>query len=216
MMNRTKLTGALAGLALAAAVIAVPPARQDPLENDATIPASADPTAVWDVLYARPFRVAQPFKHWWRLERPMVTTGHLVVLSVDPQLFIPRQSAEPVLQIGLQTAERVNSGHFDGALVIIVPSEADGEGWPVRDLALEPMFLGSPALPEEVDALHLASELAATTATAFARARIDRALALGGAPLDLVDREALNREAGRLIQRYAPGEPERAAGLLGR
>lgn len=205
---------ALAGLALVAAVTAVSSGPQDTPEPDPSVPTTADPDAVWDVLVARPFRVGEPFIHWWRAERPAVTAGHLLVLAVDPQKFVPRQELEPVLQVGEETAERVNAGHLDGTLVVIVPSPAGLDGWPTRDLTLDPIFLGTPALPERVDSAHLVKELVATTAMPFGAARIERALANGGAPLDARDRNELEQEAARLIQAYAPSEQDRAAGLL--
>ncbi len=212
-MQRT-FTAAVAALALTAAVTAVSRgARTGPSPESVPEPAAAS-DAVWDVLAARPFRVAEPFTHWWRSERPQVSAGHILVLAVDPERFLPRQTLEPVLQIGDQTAERVNAGHIDGALVVLLPSGAGPEGWPLRDLALEPMFLASPALPESVDAAWLAQELGASTAVAFGRERIERALASGGAPLDARDQDEVLRAAARWVQSYAPSERDLAEGLL--
>lgn len=212
-MNRA-VTAAFAALALAAVVAAVSRgARTGPSPETAPPPAAA-PDAVWDVLAARPFRVSEPFTHWWRSERPQVSAGHILVLAVDPERFLPRQTLEPVLQVGEQTAERVNRGHLDGALVVVLPSEAGPDGWPVCDLALEPMFLASPALPESVDGAWLARELGATSAVPFDRGRIERALANGGVPLDAADQDEVLRAAALWVQSYAPGERDLAEGLL--
>jgi hypothetical protein len=198
---------ALSGLALTTAVTALGPTPSPVRE-------APQAGAVWDVLYARPFRLAEPYTHNWRVERPAVSAGYLLVLSVDPQAVVPRQSLEPVLQVGEQTAERINGGHLDGALVVIVPSAAGPDGLPTLDLASAPIFMGSPALPEQVDAVHLTAELASTSAIAFAPARINQALARGGQVLDLADRVALGQEAARLVLGYAPSESDLANGLL--
>ena len=213
-MHNSTLITALAGLALAGAVTALAPrvARDfQPLDPAAI---AAGPSPVWDVLYARPFRLAQPYRHNWRVERPPVHAGHLLVLSVDPAAFVPSQDYEPVLYVGEQTAERVNHGHLDGALVVIVPSPADDQGWPTRELHRLPIFLGGTALPEEVDASRIARELSLTSAVPFADARLARALANGGAPLDVLDQVDLRQAAARLVLLYAPSERDLAQGLL--
>lgn len=213
-MHKSTLITALAGLALAGAVTALAPrGAQDfqPLDPAAI---AAGPSPVWDVLYARPFRLAESYRHNWRAERPEVHAGHLLVLSVDPAAFIPSQDYEPVLYVGEQTAERVNHGHLDGALVVIVPSPTDDEGWPTRELHSLPIFLGGTALPEEVDASRIATELSLTSAVPFADARLVQALANGGAPLDALDQVDLRQAAARLVLLYAPSERDLAEGLL--
>ncbi len=181
---------------------------------DPSRPAPLPPDAVWDLLAARPFRVAEPFTDWWRKEHGNVRAGHILVLAVDPEAFVPRQTLEPVLQVGLQTAERMNDAHRDGILVVLVPSPAGPDGWPTRDLASDPIFLGSPALPEEVDAAHLEAELARTRVLPFGRARVEAALRNGGAALDARDRVDVVQAAARWIAAYAPSEAGRAASLL--
>ncbi len=212
-MRRSTTIAALCGFALAAAVTAVTPGRPTAPELDPSAP-QATANSVWDVLYARPFRLDEPYTHNWRAERPSVTTGHLLVLAVDPASVVPRQALEPVLQVGEQTAERVNRGHFDGALVVIVPSAPSDDGGPSLELNHAAIFLGTPALPEEVDAAHLEAELAGTSVTPFAASRVTSALARGGAILELPDRVALIQEAARLVLGYAPSEQDLADGLL--
>jgi len=209
MPMKTPLHAALAGLALAAGAVAV--SSSVPAPSAAPPPAVAAPDAVWDVLVARPFRLAEPYTHWWRSERPQVTAGHLLVLAVDPARFVPRETAEPVLMVGEQTAERINHGAGDGALVVLVPDTPGEDGWPMRDLATTPIFLGDPELPERVDAAWLAGQLASTTAIPFDAARIRRAT---DSSLDLRDRDELERLAAQLILAYAPSERDRANGLL--
>lgn len=103
------------------------------------------------ILHAQRFDLDEPYTHWWRAERPRVSSGWLLVLSVDPDLVFPRQSREPVLFVGEQTAERVNVGNDAGRLVAIVPADVF--------LTESLIFFGNPALPEEVDAAHVAREI---------------------------------------------------------
>src|SRR5262245_4270050 len=85
-------------------------------------PLPVTPAGEVALLYARPFTVEVPFTHVWRAEQPVFSAGVVVVLSVDPDLVHPRQTAEPILFVGDQTAERVNFGHESGRVVAIVPS----------------------------------------------------------------------------------------------
>jgi len=190
---------------------------QDSSDSGAPPELPESPQSVWGLAYARPFRVAEPFTHWWRAERPAVTTGYLVVLNADPDLLVPRETAEPVLYIGEQTGERVNKGHWDGALVAIVPSLPDAQGWPALDLSSVPIWFGSAELPERVDAVHIATELAAASAagvTLFSDQRVATALQAGGTALDAADRTEVEQEAARLVLRFAPSEEDLARGLL--
>lgn len=209
MPMKTPLHAALAGLALAAGAVAV--STTAPVPSAPPAPAVAAPDAVWDVLVARPFRLDEPYTHWWRSERPQVSAGHLLVLAVDPARFVPRETAEPVLMVGDQTAERINHGAGDGALVVLVPDTRVEDGWPTRDLATTPIFLADPELPERVDGDWLAGQLASTTAIPFDAGRLQRAT---GPSLDLRDRGELERVAAELILAYAPSEADRANGLL--
>lgn len=213
-MQKSTLITALGGLALAGAVTALAPQATQDFERLDPAAIAAGPSPIWDVLYARPFRLGEPYRHNWRAERPEVHAGHILVLSVDPAAFVPTQDYEPVLCVGDQTAERVNRGHLDGALVVIVPSPVDAEGWPTRDLASLPIFLGGAALPEQVDAGWIATELSQTSAASFSSARLAPALANGGAPFDALDQVDLRQEAARLILRYAPSEQDLAQGML--
>lgn len=180
-------------------------------------PVPATPAPGWDLVWARPFTTAEPFTHWWRAERPDVDAGWLVVLTAEPTMLVPRETAEPVLYVGDQTAERFNKGFPDGALVAIVPSERGEDGGPRLDLASAPIWFGDPALPERIDAAAiLAARESASNAgiTPFAAARVETARRAGGDLLELADREALEREAARVVLRFAPGELDFANGKL--
>lgn len=100
---------------------------------------------------AQPFVLAEPATHWYRSERPQYAQGLLLVLEVDRDLVHPRQTHEPVLYVGAETAQRVNAGHESGRLVAIVPG--------APDLAQDPVFFGEPALPEQVDAAEASRQL---------------------------------------------------------
>lgn len=177
----------------------------------------ATPAGTWDLLLARPFTLEQPYRHSWRAERPLVDCGWLLVLAAEPGLFHPRETAEPVLYVGDQTAERFNKGHHDGALVAIVPSARGADGLPVLDLIGTPVWFGTAALPEEIDAAAIALEadLAARAGIAvLAPQAVQRAREAGEGPLNLADREALDFEAAQLVLRYAPGERDFAESRL--
>ena len=180
-------------------------------EDPTVAPTAATPDqgqrGVWDLLVAIPFRVDQPFTHWWRAERPQVRAGHLLVLAVDPIVVRPRQTAEPILFVGDQTAERVNAGFEGGALIVVVPAPAGQDGWPMQELAGLPMWFGEPGLPEQVDAadIHEARRLVPDL-IGFSAARVQQALTAGGGGLPCQDQAELYLHAADWIERYAPAD----------
>jgi hypothetical protein len=103
------------------------------------------------VVYAQRFEVREPFTHYYRADKPQVKSGWLLVLSASPDLLYRRETYEPVLYVGAQTAERVNTGYESGRLVAIVPG----------DFLLEdaPIFFGSPSLPEATGGMDIDREL---------------------------------------------------------
>ncbi len=122
-------------------------------------PPSDLPTGAVEILAAHAFVVDEPFVHEWRAEKPSVSAGYLLVLAVEPELARPRQTYEPVLYVGQQTAERCNAPPEGGRLVVLVPAPLDGEGRVALDLATTPIWFGSLELPERVDAGRIAQEL---------------------------------------------------------
>lgn len=180
-------------------------------EDPTEVPPAATPDqnrlGVWDLLAAVPFRVDEPFTHWWRAERPEVRAGHLLVLAVDPMVVRPRQSAEPILFVGGQTAERVNAGFEDGALIVVVPAPAGEDGWPLQELAGLPMWFGEPGLPEQVDrtAIREARRLVPDL-IGFSEARVRQALTAGGNGLRCQDQAQLYLHAADWIERFAPAD----------
>lgn len=191
--------------------------RSTPAPHQVLPPLPASAGGVHDLVHAVPFQVAEPFTHWYRSEQPQVDAGWLVVLRVDPDVVVPREDFEPVLYVGEQTGERINKGHLDGLLVVVVPAEPGADGFPAQDLDGALMWFGGAELPERVDAARIARELADARAEgvlALAQQRWTAARADGGGGLTLADRVALEQHAARLVQRFAPSEAELAAGLL--
>ena len=152
------------------------------------------PAPVLALVHARPFVLDQGYVHDWRGERPDVDAGHLLVLRVDPALVYPRQSREPVLYVGDQTAERVNVGYPSGYVVAIVPGPVD--------LETARVWFGAPALPERVGAARIAEEHARAAAAGIAPL-VRRG---DGPTLRLATKRELLRHAAGLIERYSPQE----------
>jgi hypothetical protein len=186
---RTFAAALLAGLPAAAAA-GVPP-----------VPTT--PAAVEDVVYAAPFVLKEGYVSDWRLERPLVSRGQLVVIKVAPDLVYPRQVAEPVLYAGDQTVERLNVGYASGYVIGIVPGSVD--------LGRVPLWFGTPRLPESVDAGVVRAERSRAEAAGIQPVPAERIQAVLRKPLDLADKSDLLREAGALVGLYAPDESERAA-----
>lgn len=181
----------LAGtLSVALVAVAGPPA----------IPAT--PAAVEDVVYVRPFTLENGFRFDWSKERPLVTTGTLLVLKVDKDLVIPRQAAEPVLYVGDGTAQRVNHGNESGHVIAIVPGDVD---W-----SKAAIWFGTPELPERVDAAIVKTERALADKAGikpFSTEQINAAAAKGGERLNVADLDALLRgQVAELILEYSPQE----------
>jgi len=106
-----------------------------------------------ELVHAQPFELATPERHTWRVEQPSFSSGLVLVLEADPAGLMPRQVAEPVLYVGDQTAQRINTGVPSGQLVVLVPDLT------LADLADAPIFFGTAMLPEQVDAATIAAEL---------------------------------------------------------
>jgi hypothetical protein len=178
----------------------------------------ATPAPVLELLSARPFTLAQTYRHDWRRERPAVESGYLLVLKVDPDLVYPRQTEEPVLYVGPQTAERVNVGHRSGHVVAIVPTPLDDREDPAFvDLERAVIFFGAPAMPERVDAEAIQREDERAVAAGLkplGRERLSAARRRGGARLELANKKELLAEAMQLVKTHSPAERDLADGVL--
>jgi hypothetical protein len=109
-----------------------------------TPPLPATPVAVTRVLYARSFSMQTPFRYDWSAGDLQVREGMMLVIECDPALIRPRETEEPVLYVGSYPAQRVAPQHGSNRLVVLVPA--------VVDLAEEPIWFGTPGLPEAIDA----------------------------------------------------------------
>ncbi len=205
-MKTTHMIGAavLIGSALIAGATAVVNDQGGTSNVPAEIPAEPQREPV-SVVYAQRFEVAEPYRHMWRSDRPQVSTGWLLVLSASPDLITPRQVREPVLYVGSQTADRVNSGDQSGKLVVLVPG----------DFLLEDarIFFGQPALPEETGMLQI-------------DVAVERAIAAGVVPpsadhlATVTDANAfrapteyeLRLRAIELVEKYSPQERDLITG----
>lgn len=196
-LNTTLAASVLAG----AVVVAAPP--QTP----------ATPAAVQDIVFAQPFTLDQGEVSTWRAERPVIDSGYIIVLKVNPDLVYPRQSAEPVLYVGDTTAQRLNVGYRSGHVVAVVGAEITGEQ--AMDLSKVKIWFGTPELPERVDANRIAQESALADAAGIKAFSADKISGL------LAQNETLSEQsmAGILddvaaqIRRFSPQEEELAVAL---
>jgi len=161
------------------------------------------------LIYARPFTLEEGYEFSWRAEHPTVVEGYILVLKVDRDLVYPRQVAEPVLYVGDQTAERVNIGYKSGHVIAIVPEKVD--------LSKAAIWLGTPELPERVDAETISAEQAKAAAAgieAFGSKAVDASLRAGGEAVSFADHNEMLRHLATLITRYAPDEKVLADSFL--
>lgn len=214
-MSRRTLSLTLVGSLLAASSVAAwyqtRPANSGPLP-----PLIERPEAALEVLYARPFLLDAPYTNSFRLEQPDVTAGWLLVLRVDPEVALPRETLEPVLFVGEQTAQRWNSAQPDGRLVVTVPAALDQNGLPADDWMHTPIWYGSAELPERIDAPRIQLELEQALASGLAAppsATLQSARAEGGELLRCKSIDALLPSIADLIERYSPAEDELVRGL---
>lgn len=159
---------------LASALLAAPP------------PLPPTPAPIGALISARPFELEEGFRYDWRAERPVVSEGHLLVLAVDPDLVYPRQTAEPILYVGSQTAMRLNVAYPSGRLVALVPGELPESGTRI--------WFGTPGLPEQVTAVAIVGELGLAEAAGLAplpAVDVAGALERGGTRLRVPDLDAL-------------------------
>lgn len=197
---------AWAAIALAAAAVVVTLALSRSDVDAGAVPATPRVQQL-ELVHAERFRTEQPFRHLWRQDQPLVDRGWLLVLAGDPARMVPRQTKEPVLFVGAQTAERVNTGQDSGRIVAIVPGDFA--------LADAPIFYGTENLPEELQQRHLDAELTAARAggavppTAEA---ITKATAGAGDVRSFATDYDLRQRAIDLVERHSPTETDLIAG----
>lgn len=213
MKNTIRITLLLSAVALVAigsyAVRATPEAGPTPEQRRAA--------PVRALVEARPFVLERATTHVWRAEAPEYDAGWLVVLEVDPEFVVPRQTEEPVLYAGAQTVERVNHGDRCGRVVGILPAMRGADGLPMLDLAATTFFFGAETLPERVTETEARHELARATrggTRPFPADEVAAAIARGGDPLRLASRDDLDPIAGVLVLANCSEEQDLGEGLL--
>jgi hypothetical protein len=173
------------------------------IAGDDLRPVPKTPSAVIDIVFARPFTLAKGYTYDWSKERPLVSSGILVVLKVNPDLVIPRDSAEPVLYVGNQTAQRLNHGHESGYVIAIIPGDVD--------LTQVPIWFGSPELPERVNAEMIRSERTLAEAAKIRPFGARKVLSVKEGRLQASDLYSLLRDhAAELVLKYSPQEKKLA------
>jgi len=197
-----RLLSIISSLVVATAVVAAPPAIPD------------TPASVNEVLYARPFQLDKGYHTTWGKDRPIVTSGYILALRVNPDLVYPRQVAEPVLYVGNQIAERVNIGYESGVVIAIVPGKIAGKDR--LDLTKAPIWFGTPELPERIDQAAIDAERKMADRAGIqpiAGARVRSALTRGGGILHLQDDRALYAQIAPIVAEYS-GEIDLAETLI--
>ncbi len=194
-----------AGAGEASAQAADPPATPAEVGRARPVTQSVPVDAVRGLLYARPFRLREPYVYSFLAGQPAILRGSLLVLAVDPEVARPRDVDVPVLYGGDTPLHLTNTGYSSGRMVIIAPE------W--FDLANSPVFFGSMELPERVDRARGREEQALAIgrgAVPFASAERAAARAAGGDSLVCAGSVELFRAVADLIDRYAPDEKELA------
>jgi len=169
------------------------------IARDDLPPVPKTPSAVIDLVFARPFTLTKGYKYNWSKVRPIVRSGTLVVLKVDPNLVVPRNSAEPVLYAGNQTVQRLNHGHKSGHVIAIIPGKID--------LTQAPIWFGRPGLPERVTAQMIKSERALADAAKIRPFAAKKVKTVTKERLKVSDLFSLLRDyAANLVLEYSPQE----------
>jgi len=196
---------ALVGLSLASQAFLFRHGPAEPRELS-TVPGTLALEPV-QLLHAQPFTLAVPAVHTYRAERPSYSAGLVLVLHADESFVTPRQALEPVLYLGAETAERLNTGRFSGNLVVLVPNAR------LADLATEPLFFGVPALPEEIDATLALLALSAARAAGAGPIGFPPAQPITPAVIAAYDYTDLATQVSTLIETYSPAETDLVNGL---
>jgi hypothetical protein len=212
-------------LCAAAALVGVGSLALRATEERPATPAERQAAPVRALVSAQPFVLARPAVHVWRAEQPSYDAGYLVVLDVDPEFVVPRQSEEPVLYAGPETVERVNHGATNGRVVGIVPAVRGADGRPSLDLASTTFFFGPEALPERIratDAQHELQRAVRAGTKPFPADEVAAALSRGaqflnvaqGEVLHLASRDDLDEYAALFVLEHAPEDQDVGTGIL--
>jgi hypothetical protein len=198
------------------ALLAVGVGFSSMIRGDDPIPALPADTLAGDVtvVYAQPFVLDTPFTHYYRAEQPQYSAGMLMVIEVEDRALIhPRQTYEPVLFVGGQTAERINFGTGSGRLVIVVPAALAADGSIDLDLTSGPIFFGEPALPEQIDSRAAQIELDRALARGLSAPSARQLLGVMHDRVSFPDQGELHAYAASLVETWSPQEVDLVAGL---
>ncbi len=197
--------GAPTGVQSVAPSIERPSEPVPPQVPSAMPPVPATPGAPVEVVACQPFTLRAPYAHRCRREGGDVRSGHLVVVRAASGFIVPRQVAEPVACFGSQTGERLWSSPGRGLAIYLVPAWEEGSDAARRagNPMVDPVFFGSPELPERVDAAWIAAERARAEAAIAGGAVVPpaRPAAALKPALDLDSVDNLLKEAERLLPR---------------
>lgn len=197
--------GAPTGVPFVAPSVERPSEPVPPQVPSAMPPVPATPGAPVEVVACQPFTLRAPYAHRCRREGGDVRSGHLVVVRAAAGFIIPRQVAEPVACFGSQTGERLWGSPDRGLAIYLVPAWDEGSDAARRagNPMVDPVFFGSPELPERVDAAWIAVERARAEAAIAggAMAPPARPVAALKPALDLDSVDNLLKEAERLLPR---------------
>ena len=172
-----------------------------------------------ELLEAVPFVLEESFVHTWRKDQPSYRAGYLIALRADPDLIRPRQTAEPVLYVGEQIAERCNAGTESGSLICLVPAPLRPNGTVDLDLDTTAIWFGAPELPERLDAAairaaHLNALLQGVGPAPLSPGlRRAQSAVAPNAGVFARDRDELDLSIADLIERYSPMETELVQGM---
>jgi hypothetical protein len=205
-MNKKQLFGAVT-LVAAASVTGVIAMNQGGLDAPPEIPANPAVELPVELVHVQPFVLNEEATHFWRAEQPSYSSGLLVVLEADPDFLQPRQGYEPVLFVGSQTVDRINTGSPSGQLVGIVP------GMGLEELADAPIYFGQPELPERVDATRASAELAAALGGGLVGPGEERVDLAASDAIEALDYSDLMYQASFLIELYSPSEEDLIQGF---
>ena len=165
-------------------------------------PVPPTPAPVNEVVYARPFALNDGFQFDWCKEPFQVKQGTLLVLKVNPDLVIPRNTEEPVLYVGNHSAMRLNHGNESGHVIAVVPGDVD--------LTKDPIWFGTPGLPERIDAATIKAEREKADKAGIkpiSAEQAQAALKKGGERINAPDMSAMLRgPVSSLIEQYSPQE----------
>lgn len=178
------------------AVFANSYAQEATREEARTLPAPAD-----DLIYARRFALTKGYRWGWRDNEPEIDVGIIIVLRVDPELVIPRNSLGPILYAGDQMVQALNFGHKSGNVIGIIPGEVD--------LLQTPIWFGLPEVPANVNTKSIQAQRVLAQEVgiqAFSREKIERATRAQVQSPDLAS--LLRGEIADLILEYAPEESD--------